>query len=105
MIVISGLTKIPPLNPATGVCSANGSISIAMPRGGRPLVIAKTMPAEWSAFTAAPARAVNTFSAVTRVPSTSARTNEIIRAARAGPIMRDLLLVLPEPARSNDCRR
>jgi hypothetical protein len=44
MIVISGLTKIPPLNPATGVRSANGSISIAMPRGGRPLVIAKAMP-------------------------------------------------------------
>ena len=40
MIVMSGLTKIPPLKPATGVCSASGSISIAIPRGGRPLVIA-----------------------------------------------------------------
>ena len=90
MIVISGLTKIPPLNPATGVRSANGSINIAMPRGGRPLVMAKAMPAVWSAFTAAAARGVSTFSAVTRVPSTSARTREIFETARADFSMRGL---------------
>ena len=92
MMVISGLTKMPPLKPATGVRSASGSINIAMPRGGRPLVIAKAMPAACSAFTAAAARGVSTFSAVTRVPSTSARTSEIFEAARAGSIMRGLLL-------------
>ena len=90
MMVISGLTKMPPLKPATGVRSANGSINIAMPRGGRPLVIANAMPAVCSAFTAAAARGVSTFSAVTRVPSTSARTSEIFEAARAGSIMRGL---------------
>ena len=98
MMVMSGLTKIPPLNPATGVRRANGSISIAMPRGGRPLVIAKAMPAVWRAFTAAPARGVSTFSAVTSVPSTSARTSEIFDAARAGSTMRDLLPSPPQPA-------
>lgn len=53
MIVISGLTKIPPLKPAMGVVIASGSISIAIPRGGRPLVMAKAMPTACSAFTAA----------------------------------------------------
>ena len=81
MMVMSGLTKMPPLKPATGVRSANGSINIAMPRGGRPLVIAKAIPAASSAFTAATARDVSTFSAVTSVPSTSARTSEIFEAA------------------------
>ena len=52
MIVMSGLTKIPPLKPAIGVRSASGSISIAMPRGGRPLVMAKAIPAAWSSRTA-----------------------------------------------------
>ena len=56
MMVISGLTKMPPLKPAIGVRSASGSINIAMPRGGRPLVIAKAIPAACSAFTAATAR-------------------------------------------------
>ena len=41
---MSGLTSTPPLKPAIGVSSASGSISIAMPRGGRPLVMAKRMP-------------------------------------------------------------
>src|SRR5437868_4193201 len=36
----SGLTNMPPLKAAIGVVSANGAISISMPRGGRPLVIA-----------------------------------------------------------------
>ena len=101
MMVMSGLTKIPPLNPATGVRRANGSISIAMPRGGRPLVIAKAMPAACSAFTAARARGVSTFSAVTSVPSTSARTSEIFDAARTGSTMRDLLLS-PAPTRARE---
>jgi hypothetical protein len=70
-MVISGSTKLPPLNPAIGVCRASGSINIAMPRGGRPLVIAKAMPARSSSFTAARARGVSNLSAVTRVPSTS----------------------------------
>jgi len=74
---MSGLTRMPPLNPATGVRSASGSISMDMPRGGRPLVIAKWISAACSAFTAALARDVSTFSAVTSVPSTSARTSEI----------------------------
>ena len=74
---MSGLTRIPPLNPDTGVRSASGPISIDMPRGGRPLVMAKSIPAICSALTAARARDVSTFSAVTSVPSTSARTSEI----------------------------
>ena len=45
MIDMSGFTKIAPLNPPIGVLSANGSTSIAMPRGGRPLVMANAMPA------------------------------------------------------------
>ena len=92
MMVISGLTKIPPLKPATGVRSDNGSINIAMPRGGRPLVIANAIPAACNAFTAATARGVSTFSAVTRVPSTSARTSEIFGAVRGDSTMRDLRL-------------
>ncbi len=96
MMVISGLTKMPPLKPAIGVRSASGSINIAMPRGGRPLVIAKAMPAACNAFTAATARGVSTFSAVTRVPSTSARTSEIFEAARAGSIMRGLRRAPPQ---------
>ena len=66
MTVMSGLTKMPPLKPAIGVRSASGSINIAMPRGGRPLVIAKAIPAAASAFTAAAAREVSTLSVVTK---------------------------------------
>ncbi len=90
MMVISGLTKIPPLKPATGVRSANGSISIAMPRGGRPLVIAKPMPAPCRACTAAAARRVSTLSAVTSVPSTSASTSEIFNVLWSFSITRGL---------------
>ena len=47
-------------------------MSMAIPRGGRPLVMAKRMPASRRLCTAAIARSVRTFSCVTRVPSTSA---------------------------------
>ena len=46
-------------------------LGIAMPRGGRPLVIAKSIPAARSRATASQARAVRTLSSVTSVPSTS----------------------------------
>ena len=51
------------------------------------------------------ARGVSTFSAVTRVPSTSARTSEIFDAARAGSIMRDPCPGHLKLAHSNDRRR
>ena len=41
----SGLTNTPPLKPAIAVRNPRGSISMLMPRGGRPLVMAKAMPA------------------------------------------------------------
>ena len=53
---MSGLTKIPPLNPATAVRRANRLVSIAMPRGGRLPVMAKAIPAVWRAFTELRAR-------------------------------------------------
>ena len=40
---MSGFTNSPPLNAAMGVSIARGSINIAMPLGGRPLVSAKRM--------------------------------------------------------------
>src|SRR5262249_18826448 len=60
---------------------------MAMPRGGRPLVIAKRMPAACKALTAFCALSVNTFCSVTSVPSTSASTSEIFprRAIRSSP--------------------
>ena len=42
--------------------SASGSTSIDMPRGGRPLVTAKWIPASCSSCTAAIERSVSTFS-------------------------------------------
>ncbi len=45
-----------------------------MPRGGRPLVTANSMPASRRRLTAATARSVRAFSWVTSVPSTSAST-------------------------------
>ena len=69
----SGLTHWPPLKPATGVSMSNGAISMAMPWGGRPLVMANLMPARRKSRTRAMARSVSTFSLVTSVPSTSAR--------------------------------
>src|SRR5690348_6794833 len=52
-------------------------MSIDMPRGGRPLVMAKSIPASRSLATAATARSVRTLSWVTSVPSTSARSSRI----------------------------
>ena len=78
MTLRSGLTMAPPLNPAIMVVRCSGSISIAMPRGGRPLVTANLMPALSSAATAAMARSVRTLSLVTTVPSTSASSSEIL---------------------------
>src|SRR5499425_1956002 len=74
---MSGRTKTPPLKAAIGVLSPSGSISIDMPRGGRPLVIAKSIPACFSFPAAAMARSVRTLSWVTSVPSTSARSIRI----------------------------
>jgi hypothetical protein len=52
---------------------------MAMPSGGRPLVIAKRMPARRRRMTALCARFVRTFSSSTSEPSTSANTREIFR--------------------------
>ena len=49
---MSGSTTRPPLKPASGARSASGSTSIAMPRGGLPLVTAKWIPASCSSCTA-----------------------------------------------------
>src|SRR5690349_19896683 len=78
-MVRSGRTNSPPLKPAIGVSSLSASNSIAMPRGGRPLVMAKRTPALCNALTAPCARSVSTFCSVTSVPSTSASTREILR--------------------------
>ncbi len=72
MVFMSRSTISPPLNAAIGVCRSSGSVSIAMPRGGRPLVIAKITPASCSLCAASTARLVSTLSWVTSVPSTSA---------------------------------
>ncbi len=45
MTFISRSTMSPPLKAAIGVWRSSGSISISIPRGGRPLVTAKRMPA------------------------------------------------------------
>src|ERR1700722_10316503 len=74
---MSGRTYTPPLKAAIGVVSWSGSMSIDMPRGGRPLVMAKSIPACLSFATAAMARSVRTLSWVTSVPSTSARNNRM----------------------------
>ena len=52
-------------------------MSISMPRGGRPLVMAKRTPAWRRLRTAATASSVRTFSWVTSVPSTSARKSRM----------------------------
>ena len=49
------MTKSPPLKPAIGVSSSSGSNSMAMPSGGRPLVMAKRIPALRRALTELPA--------------------------------------------------
>src|SRR5262249_28695031 len=80
-----GVTKMPPLKPAIGVSSLRSSKSMAIPRGGRPLVMAKRMPVSRSLCTAAWARLVSTFCSLTSVPSTSARTSEIFRFSTISP--------------------
>ena len=76
MIERSGLTKTPPLKPAMAVSSASGSISIAMPRGGRPLVTANRTPFCLSDRTAVIARSVKILFSPTSVPSTSAMRSD-----------------------------
>src|ERR1700733_3825247 len=66
----------PPLKPPTGVSIPRRSISMRKPRGGRLLMIAKRIPLARNSATAAAARAVNTLSSVTNVPSTSEITAE-----------------------------
>src|SRR5215510_7849423 len=85
MMASHGVTKSPPLNPAIGVSSFRSSSSIAMPRGGRPLVMAKRMPASRRCCTAALACFVSTFLSLTSVPSTSARTTEMLRFSAIRP--------------------
>jgi hypothetical protein len=55
-----------------------GWSSIPKPRGGRLLMIAKLIPHACSFATAAWARTVNILSSVTKVPSTSETTVEIL---------------------------
>jgi hypothetical protein len=74
---MSRFTSTPPLNAAIGVVRSSGSMSIDMPRGGRPLVIANRIPASPSLRTALMARSVRTLSGVTSVPSTSARSSRM----------------------------
>jgi hypothetical protein len=52
------------------------------PRGGRLLTIEKMVPFARSSATAACARAVNTLSSVTKVPSTSEITAEHLNGSR-----------------------
>ena len=80
-MVMSGWTMIPPLKAAIGPRISSGWTSIRMPRGGRPLVIAKSTPRSCSRSIAAIARGVSTLSLVTKVPSTSAKTPAIVTVA------------------------
>ena len=88
---MSGRTNTPPLKAAIGVVRPSGSMSIDMPRGGRPLVIANNIPACFSFATAAMARSVRTLSWVTSVPSTSASMQSDgwggHRASRVSPVV------------------
>jgi hypothetical protein len=54
-------------------------MSMLIPRGGRPLVMAKPTPAARNSLTAAVAAAVNTLSRVSSAPSTSARKSRMLR--------------------------
>jgi len=53
-------------------------INSCKPRGGRLLIIEKTMPFDRSAATAALVRAVRVFSSVSSVPSTSETTSAVL---------------------------
>jgi hypothetical protein len=76
---------MPPLKAAIGTFRPSGSTSIRRPRGGRPLVSAKSTPRSCSRRTASIARGVRTLAFVTSVPSTSASTAAIGRAVRPFP--------------------
>src|SRR5215475_8601907 len=96
MMERSRFTKSPPLKPAMGISSLSGSKSISMPFGGRPLVMAKRMPASCRLWTAAWARSVRIFCSVTSVPSTSAAValQQLVRRRRprrAGLVVREVL--------------
>src|ERR1700744_705137 len=77
----SGRTNTPPLKPAIAPSSLSGSISMLMPRGGRPLVKASVTPALRNSCAAAIACSVSTLSCVTSVPSTSASSSLICRCS------------------------
>src|SRR5215475_14846315 len=78
---------MPPLNAAIGDFSLSASVSIAIPRGGRPLVMVNSMPADRNRSTASRARGVRTLAFVTNVPSTSAMSSLIgvMLASQVGP--------------------
>lgn len=84
MIVMSSLTKVPQLKPASGVHRVRGSIRFAMPCAGWPLVMAKGTPGA-----AAWARSVSTLPLVRSVPPTSA-SNEIFDARGSSSFLRFL---------------
>jgi hypothetical protein len=60
-----------------GAVICSGSMSMRKPRGGRLLMIVKMIPRACRSATTAWARAVNRFSSVIKVPSTSETTAEI----------------------------
>jgi len=68
----------------TALQSTFGANMVAL-EGGRPLVMAKAMPALARACTLVMARGVSTFSWVTSVPSTSARTRLMGLTAQSNP--------------------
>jgi hypothetical protein len=84
---MSRLTSTPPLNAAIGVVMASGSMSMDMPLGGRPLVMANRIPASPRLRTALTARSVTTLSGVTSVPSTSARSSRMARSIGIPPVI------------------
>ena len=74
--VRSAVASIPPLKPTIGAVMPRGAINMRKPRGGRLLIIEKSIPFARSAAAAAFMRSVRTFSLVTNVPSTSEITAE-----------------------------
>src|ERR1700730_2349029 len=102
MVVRSGLLITPPLKPAMGVSIFSGSTSMAMPRGGRPLVMANLMPASRNLATDRMARSVRIFSCVTSVPSTSAMIRHTDLRLVALGMRYSLLLIIPEQAAVNE---
>src|ERR1700688_3280040 len=89
----SGWISSAPLNAAIGWLRFKGSIRMAIPRGGRPLVTLNSIPACRRCETALAARSVSTFSCVTSVPSTSAITIRI--GCAAGSFFDAILMSFP----------